>query len=512
MKKSVILCCVACCLLAAFPRHEGSKLQDSLYCVLQFSEELITCSWSESRGSTQFVNMSLKEIHGDKLSSACEKMEPVKCTSTHQCWTCHKHFLGTLYDTLHFTFIPNRSLESRLNVSNEGDDAKPKDLRCQASDWMINCSWRVRQEVVDSVDFTLYYQNVYGKEEACQPSCQREIPPYLFCACNFPAFDNHSIQLYNIIVRPTNPKANSVTFEVCKNIKLCPMNITVEEISKGEMFEISWKNEVEKFDSTLFFKDHYEICYWRENEMKRNEVAFDCPGVNKTVPWSGTHLNSTHLRLATQLEPSSNYFVKARVRLAEPREKCYKGPWSEWSNVQTFHTKSDLHILLLCFLVVSAVVVFVICTVCGCRALVRYRKQWEDTIPNPSKSSIVKDLQTAKDKLVIGDLNLQNGKSFPYKDHLYVEPYNKLMWPLSKKDTDLLKQDEKQINKPHSEFLQIDNTQCLHLFKMTLEEAPTASPTTEYTPLSELIKEQENRSMENSQVTVCDFDGPYLFS
>ncbi|CAN2390557.1 hypothetical protein PRIEUP_LOCUS594 [Pristimantis euphronides] len=500
MKKSVILCFVASCLLSAFPGNEGSKLKDSLYCVMEYPGGTVTCSWSESRNSTQFVNMSLAYEDGNPV---CDYMEPVEITPTHLNWTCHKKGFFNLHYNLKLAFIPDRSLESRLNVAREGDDAKPKDLRCQASGRMINCSWRVRQEVVDSVDFTLYYQNVYGKEEAFQPICWQEIPPYLSCACNFTANDNHSI--HNISVRPTNPETSYKEFVACQHVTLRPMNITVKEISKGKTFEINWKIENKLTD----FKYHYEACYWRQNDIKPNEVSFDCLGVSKTLSTS-----EMRFRLGKELNSGSNYSVKVRVRVAEKDPKtCYNGPWSEWSNVQTFHTKSDLHILLLCFLVISAVVVFVICAVCGCRALVRYKKKWEAEIPSPCKSSIVKGLQAAKDSLVTLSLTLQNGPSFPHEDHFCVEPYNKvLLWPLSKEDTNLLKQDEEQITRPDSEFLQDDDTQCLRLFKMTLEEAPTASPTTEYTPFSELIKEQENRSMENCEVTICDFDGPYLFS
>lgn len=119
MKKSVILCCVTCCLLSAFPENQGSKLKDSLYCVMQFSKSIVTCSWSESRISRQFVNMTLMEIN---RSHMCETMEPVIITPTHLNWTCHKNYTwGGLYNEIHLIFVPDRSLESCLNVSNEGE-------------------------------------------------------------------------------------------------------------------------------------------------------------------------------------------------------------------------------------------------------------------------------------------------------------------------------------------------------------------------------------------------------
>lgn len=443
----------------------------------------------------------------------CETMEPVIITPTHLNWTCHKNYTwGGLYNEIHLIFVPDRSLESCLNVSNEGDEAKPKNLHCQVSDdRMIICSWEVREEVADSVDFTLYYRNDFGKEEACQPRCWQEIPMYLSCVCNFTAGDHDNpIQYHNISVRPTEPETSYTNFKICKNIKLMPRILSIEEKDKGESFLVNWKQEQTENSG---FRYHYELCYWRENDMKPNEQATsDCPGDTKKL--SPNDDTDVLLKLGTQLKHSSNYSVKVRVRLGEQDpEHCYKGPWSDWSNVQTFHTKSAPITLLLCILVLSGVVVLVICTVCGCKALLRYKKRLDDRIPNPSKSSIIKGLQKAKDRLVIRYLTLQNGPSFPYEEHLYVEPYNKvLMWAPPIKDTNLLKQDEEQITWPNSELLQDNDTQCLFLFNMTKEEYPTASITDGYKPFSELIDEQEDRNVEESQFTVCAFDGPYLFS
>ncbi|XP_072005540.1 cytokine receptor common subunit beta-like isoform X2 [Engystomops pustulosus] len=498
MKKRVILCCVTCYLLSAFPGNTGSRLMDSLYCVMEYSEGIINCSWSESPRSRQYVNMTLMDINRGPF---CAK-DPAKLEPSHETWTCSKVFAGHwLYDSIHLAFVPNRSLESHLNVSNEGDVAKPKNLRCKVSlDQMIHCSWEVRQEVADSVDFSLYYQDQSRKEEVCKSTCWQETPTHLSCACNFTSRPyNSPIHLLNISVGPADPKNSNVLFKICKNIKLLPRNLTINEKSKGETFLISWdKDPIEKPD----FKYHYELCYWRDNEVKPTEVTLDCPGHNKT----GTPHNGPQelLKLGTHLEPSSSYSVKIRVRLEEDDPShCYKGPWSEWSAVQTLHTKSVPNTLLLCILVLSAVVVLVIFSFCGFRALVRYKKRWDDGIPNPSKSSIVKSLRKAK-----------NGPGFPHDDHLYVEPFNKItMWTPSKKDPIFFKQEEEeQISRPESEMFQDDDTKCLFLFPMTEDEYPTASITEGYKPFAELIEEQGSKDSEEPQFTVCAFDGPYLFS
>ncbi|KAM4038567.1 uncharacterized protein ACNLHF_016924 [Anomaloglossus baeobatrachus] len=511
MLKSVILSLVTCCLLSAFPGSKGSKINGSLSCVMQYQEYIVTCSWSESRRSRQLVNMSLAEKNERPF---CQKMEPVSFTETHLIWTCHRNFSWPslpLYSYIDFAFLPDRSLESHLNVSIEGDEAKPKNLRCQDSgDQMIICFWEVRQEVADSVDFNLYYRNDSGKEEACQPRCWLEIPAHLSCSCNFTAGQpNISMQFRNIRVRPTDPENSYMHFRICKNIKLPPRGLIVEEKIEGETFEISWKNNtiIEEY-----FNNHYEVCYWKENDMKPKKVAFDCPGDAKLQTNDFIVLN-----LGVQLQPSSNYSVKVRVRLGEKNpDHCYQGPWSEWSNVQTLHTKSVPNIIMLSILVLSSVIVLVIFAVCGCKTLVRYKKQWDDKIPNPNKSSIIKSLQKAKkekDRLVIRYLTLQNGSSVSYEEHLYVEPYHKVsMWAPSKDDTSLLKEEEDEMIQPHSEWIQHDDSQCLFLFNETKEEYPTTSLIDDYKPFAELIDEQETRHPEGPQINVCAFDGPYLFS
>ncbi|XP_069623151.1 uncharacterized protein [Ranitomeya imitator] len=489
--------------------RKGSKLKESLSCFLNYTESIVTCSWSESQSSRQLVNMSLAEINQRPF---CQDMEPVKFTETHLIWTCHRNVSELkLFSFIRFTFLPDRSLETRLSVSNEADKAKPQNLSCQVSDdQMIICFWEVRQEVADSVDFSLYYWNDSGNEEACQPRCWPKIDIYLNCTCNFTA-DHLKIPIHfrNISIRPTDPKTSNMYFSLCKNIKLPPRRLITQERAEGKDFEISWKNNI---ITQYNFSYHYEVCYWKENDMKAKEIAFDCPGVTKPETNDFTVLKS-----GIQLQPSGNYSVKVRVQLHQTNTNlCLQGPWSEWSNVQTFHTISELNTVMLSILVLLIVIALVILAVCGCKILVRYMKQWEDRIPNPNKSAIIKSLQKAKktkDRLVIRYLTLQNGPSFSYEDHLYVEPYNKvMMWGPSKNDPSLLKPDEDHITQPQSEWLQYDDSQCLFLFNETKEEYPITSVTDSYKPFSELIDEQETGHTEVSQFNVCAFDGPYLFS
>ncbi|XP_075049900.1 cytokine receptor common subunit beta-like isoform X2 [Mixophyes fleayi] len=494
MKKNCILCCVIFGLLSAIPENQGYKIIDSLSCYMLYQKHTV-CSWSESRNATQFVNMSLALNNGSQI---CMKIEPVRITPTHLNWTCYLPYSDPNYNWIYLTFIPNKQLESRLNVSTEGDTAKPQNLRCKDAYGQITCSWEVRLAVTDSVDFSLYYINESGGENECKPNCQQENPMYLTCHCNV-TFGNNSVpdMLRNISVRP---RKSILAFEDCQFVKLQPRTLIMKETKQGEVFVASWTGPNEKTG----FKHHYELCYWRENNLKLNEVTSDCPGENKLR--APDHHPEVALYLGRELQPSSNYSVKVRVHLEEENpHHCYRGPWSEWSNVQRLKTKAVPNLIWLYILIPLCVIILIMCALYGCRVLVRYKKLWEDGIPNPNKSSIIEGFRKEMAK--------QNGSGLLNEEHLYVVPCNKVMWtPQMSEDYTQFKQDKGQISRPDSELFYNDVTPCIFVCNSTNDLSPTDSVTDGYKPFSEMIDEQQSTNTEHSHSEIIAFDGPYLFS
>ncbi|XP_063787568.1 cytokine receptor common subunit beta-like [Pseudophryne corroboree] len=495
MKNNYILCCVIFCFLTSISSNQGSKIQDSLSCYYQYKKHHV-CAWSESRNATQFVNMNLSLLNG---SLVCERMGLVKMTPTHLYWTCEiPDIYPTVLFPIHFTFIPDRDLKSQLNISTKGDEAKPQNIRCKAAHGQISCSWEVRMEITDSVDFRLHYKNEFGIDQEYMPHCHQEIPMYLTCHSNITTGNTTSDMLQNISIRPHRSSQN---YTPCLNVKLLPRILIINETNKGEKFIATWRSEQTE---DAYFKYHYQFCYWRDSVLKSSEVIPECPEKLKEI--SPNHDLKVILQTGVHLTRGSNYSVKVRVRLeSKPAHYCFKGPWSEWSKVKTLQTNAAQNLLLLYILIPVCVIILIMGALYGCKVLIKYKKQWDDGIPNPNKSSIIEGLQKEKGK--------KNGSSFRYEDHLYVVPYNKvLMWtPQMSKDSTDYNQDKEQISRPESELIHNDFTQCVFVMYAN-EEYPTSSVADGYKPFSEMIDEQQSADMEFSQYTVSAFDGPYLFS
>ncbi|XP_068128325.1 cytokine receptor common subunit beta-like isoform X2 [Hyperolius riggenbachi] len=537
MKKNNILYCVTFCLLSAISdnqvtcepreamasetfddaklRRKGSKLLESLFCYTQYPSIKMHCSWSESLLSGQLLNMSLVIVN--KSESICQKTKLASSSFTHQAWMCTVPLKSpTWMDSIKMGFLPERSLERWLNAPEDRDEAKPQELHCDETDGnRIICSWKVRKEIAESIDFMLFYSKD-KRDEQCFPTCQEGNPPYLFCQCTIDGQVNTSALavLKTIHISPRKVEDSYKIYILCSNISL-PANssiLTINETKKGEIFIASVKNAVPLTDISKYFKYHYELCYWRQDDLKSHEVPNDCPDKFKEII-SRHQEPSVKFQLGKKLDPSSNYSMRVRVRLNESNPtSCYNGPWSEWSRVQTLQTKAVLNATLLYVLIPTCVIVIVMCALCGYRALKRYTTQWNDRIPNPGKSSIINGFQKTKARfsLTNGATNLQ------YGEHVYVEPCNNVvMWTSStSKDTAHLKQDEVCTITPTIEPALDDDPQSIFVCNPS-ENYPTASLTEGYQPFTEVMTEQENEQeysdTEDSQFAYSAFDGPYLF-
>ncbi|XP_040202314.1 cytokine receptor common subunit beta-like isoform X2 [Rana temporaria] len=448
--------------------------------------------------------MTLKDK--DTGKSACRKKSVAASSLTHSNWTCDVD-LGerklSSGDYFNLIFVPERKLETRLNTEEEKDEAKPQNLHCNDTNGNITCSWRIRKEMAESIDFVLFYYN--GKNES-QPKCQ-QISDYLSCHCNI-ATDglNTSDFLKTISVEPRKPQHSFKRFRLCLIYKLPPINLTINETKQGEIFTVSWKStNTESRD----FKYVYELCYWNENDLKLKEVHDNCPDTSINIPVNQDP--SVILRLDKHLKPSSNYSLMVRVHLKEDGTNCYQGPWSQWSKVQTLTTKAVPSLIVLYILIPISIIFLVIFAIFGYKALVRYTRLWDESIPNPNKSAIIKGLQETKKPIACHE---QNGSCLPYEEHLYVEPYNNIMMGTSSasKGFPYYYNNEEHISKLNSELVPQEDSQCFILGDHITEDYPTASIVDGYKPFTDLESEQESKDINDSQFMFSAFDGPYLFS
>ncbi|XP_072255754.1 uncharacterized protein [Pyxicephalus adspersus] len=487
-KNSFALCCVIFCLLSAVPENQGNKLQESLNCFLLYPSEIITCKWLEDIDLESLVNMTLLTT-SDKSSvpkTIC-KEKSVTRGSKRNTWTCHIPWEGTETDDIKISLVPEKNLETRPNSEEEKDEAKPQNLRCDDTNGIITCSWQIRREISESITFGLFYDN---DMKECQPKCQQENLKYCSCHCKI-STDSHlntSALLKTISVKPSNK--NPLSFMLCHVYKLPARNLTINETNKGEAFTVTWTNDIEENNN---FQDdyHYELCYWnqRDLEIKNPDV---CLGKSINIPSNKEH--KVMLQLGQLLEPSSNYSLMVRVRLESKLNHCYKGPWSEWSRVHTITTKAVPNHILLYVLIPICVIILVIFAFWGYKTLVRYKKQWDEKIPNPNKSAIIKSLQKTK-----------NGSFLSNKQHLYVEPSkNIMMWTSSNSnESPHFYYNQNNIDSLDGELIPEEDTKCfiLDLNDLTKENYPTATFSEEYKPFTDLTNEQESKDIKDSTCT-----------
>ncbi|XP_077326280.1 interleukin-3 receptor class 2 subunit beta-like isoform X2 [Lithobates pipiens] len=504
-KNSIVTYCVTFCLLSAVTGNQGSKLLDSLSCIRLYPQKKITCTWSENNFSGNLVNMTLKVK--DTEESACQKKSVPGSSLTHSNWTCDVAWATNWNsaDVINFSFVPERKLETRLYTEEEKDEAKPQNLQCKPADGNFTCSWQIRKEIAESIDFVLFY---YNSEKGCQPECQ-QFSDYHYCHCNI-ANDsqlNTSDFLKTISVKPQHSFKG---FTLCLNYKLPPINLKINETKKGEVFTVSWKSNSwnSATSESENFKYVYEFCYWTQSDLKK-EIPDNCPNVPINI---GINQDpSVILQLGNQLTPSSSYSLMVRVHLKEGGKKCYQGPWSEWSEVQTLTTKAVLSLTLLYVSIPACIIVLAIVSIFGYKALIRYTRLWDESIPNPNKSAIIKGLQKTKKPIICHE---QNGSCLPYEEHLYVEPYNDIMMGTSSvsKEPPYYYNNEEHISKLNSQLIPQEDIECFILCDQIKEDYPTASIVDGYKPFTDLESEQESKDVKDSQFMFSAFDGPYLFS
>ncbi|NXA28370.1 IL3RB protein, partial [Ibidorhyncha struthersii] len=91
------------------------------------------------------------------------------------------------------------------------------------------------------------------------------------------------------------------------------------------------------------------------------------------------------------LEPSTSYTIKMRARVNMP--DYHKGPWSEWSEEFTWETKSVLPPVLLPVMLPALIIILLVVAYCSYKYFLRKKQMWEEKIPNPSKSFLIRSYQ-----------------------------------------------------------------------------------------------------------------------
>ncbi|CAH2273653.1 cytokine receptor common subunit beta isoform X1 [Pelobates cultripes] len=459
-----------------FQTHQSAEI---LQCEVQYRRELET--WENSligECKDSWASISIDHVSGDRYFARMR----LKTSISQESWG-------------------NWSSEILLESKKPGDEAKPQNLHCflHPTNTLI-CSWAVRVEVLDSVTFKMVYTHDESLiQEECHPKCV-EMPhnlPYLSCSCNITSASPLSVV-------SVQPKQEFKSFNACARILLPPTNMSVEEVNNGKAYNIRWNKKTQGDGHR--FKLHFQLCYWSDYQQLDKNGESNCSTNSKYI--EPNYPSALVLSLGTDLEPRRTYYAKIRMRVMHNQEKeneCYVGPWGEWSSVQTWKTKSVIPIWLILAIIIPCCVVLIICGAFGIRYLARFKKKWEDQIPNPNKSFLIVNFHHKMER---------SAYIFP-KHHLYEEMFNSCnaihdSSPIVLNNAADCKQDDEKPGTTHGQCHE-NKIYCLtpEILENTKDEISLVEGSG-YQAFSDLVNDANDTDLGNASVALYSFDGPYL--
>ncbi|XP_074082945.1 cytokine receptor common subunit beta isoform X1 [Macrotis lagotis] len=254
--------------------------------------------------------------------------------------------------------------------SQEGDAAQPKNLQCLFDGHtQLNCTWEVRPEVARSVSFGLFYKN--GADEVeCKPMLLERKPerPYIQYSCQIHVEDPINQSPYTVTVK-TKKKEKSLPSR--EHIQLHPPFIMVK--TTESIYRLKWN----------ISKIHYShMSYAYEVQYKKSAESW------KAVT-SKTQNNIEEFEiLKTSLDSATEYSARVRTKIAGP---SYSGTWSEWSNECSWKTDKVFSLVGLGVVLVIITILGLLGSWCCYNFGTRLKTNWENNIPNPSKSLMFQD-------------------------------------------------------------------------------------------------------------------------
>ncbi|XP_007503493.1 cytokine receptor common subunit beta isoform X2 [Monodelphis domestica] len=254
--------------------------------------------------------------------------------------------------------------------SQEGDPAQPKNLQCFFDGLeQLTCTWEVRAEVTGSVSFGLIYKAGPDETRECTPVHKERKPgsPYVQYRCQILVQDPNDQRQYTVTVQVKEEKKQIRSY---LHVQPQPPYITVKKT--GDSYWLNWKTV------HTIYEQIYEVQYRKSTES-----------------WEDVHNETLRIVLGMEiseknLEPATDYFARVRAKISS---ESYRGIWSEWSNEYKWTTdsRSGLQVpgpwILSLVLVVTTVLVL-LGAWCCCNFGVRLKANWENKIPNPSKSHL----------------------------------------------------------------------------------------------------------------------------
>ncbi|KAM4651267.1 cytokine receptor common subunit beta [Discoglossus pictus] len=279
------------------------------------------------------------------------------------------------------------SKELTWNVPEE-DSTTPRNLQC-VYDGLgeLTCSWEVKAEVTLSVSYALYYTETHKEtstisgenpntgEKMCDSTQNRSKAgdSYVMYSCTLQVPPTWAHSSFHVEVRP---QEKVKTLIPCLNIQTQPPhNLRVEE-RPGRGYLLKWITE--EIANNILITN--QLCYWKEGDP-------ECPP-NSLLNVSG--ILTEYYIPSSKLEGSTKYsaYVRSKPVGIKPND-CFDGPWSDWSIKTSWKTKKDAHESSMFITAPISVLFLVILAYLGYKFIKRYKKRWEESLPNPSKSKLL---------------------------------------------------------------------------------------------------------------------------
>ncbi|KAM8981511.1 cytokine receptor common subunit beta isoform X1 [Sarcophilus harrisii] len=248
--------------------------------------------------------------------------------------------------------------------SQEGNAAQPKNLQCFFDGHkQLSCTWEVRAEITSSVTFGLLYKAGSHEAKECIPVYKERIlgSPYIRYRCQTEVQDPINQSQYTVTVQSKAEK------HLRSHSHIQPSKPVIMVKKMENSYYLQWKKPLPELVQKYQVQYRTSTQTWEEAHNETLKIILEM-SISKT-----------------SLKPDTQYFARVRARVEQSH---YSGTWSEWSEECSWKTERVFPSWILGLLLIIITLLMLLgawfCYTLG----VRLKKDWENRIPNPSKSNL----------------------------------------------------------------------------------------------------------------------------
>ncbi|XP_020838165.1 cytokine receptor common subunit beta isoform X2 [Phascolarctos cinereus] len=362
--------------------QENIPLQ-TLNCNNDFRTRII-CQWEEVADAQHYLNLTLFRQKYDN-----EPSKPVFCdseqnTSLPTCQfqsciprTCFIHqdvFVTSQVDIFSFKSDQPLELQLSINLTQNVLPPAPENLKIVKNEtkgfllsWVMPRSWsKSPQSSLVGLTFQVAYKRQWESWEVASTmdSSMSRVP------LGYDSLIPDNLYVARVRAKTSRGHTSLWSSEVLwESQKVKPRTPSIKVKKAGNNYWLQW----EKPEVPFVSGQTYEVQYRKS-----------------TQSWEEAHREILTIILdmnisETSLEPATEYFARVRAMVTD---SSYGGTWSEWSNVCSWRTEKVFPPEILGLVLVITTILVLLGTWCCYTFGARLRTNWENKIPNPSKSRL----------------------------------------------------------------------------------------------------------------------------